>query len=122
MIIEEWLKTFSYDDQPEAQRGFTAGRAWGESRSRGAVKAVLDFAAVGFGQVEVGALWDGDHDAAFDHYYERMTEAVGNDDADFDDAMEYDWNDPFQVGWFFGVSDAVGAEIQGSNFRKMIRG
>lgn len=110
MIIGECLKTLSHEDWPEeAQRGFTAGKAWAESRPLAAVKAVLEFAAVSFSDVKVadGALWDGDHDAAFDHYHERMYEAVG-DDADFDDAVtEHDWGEPFQVGWFLGVAEAA---------------
>jgi hypothetical protein len=114
-LATKWLKSLGRKDRAEAQRGIAAGRKWGESgRSYNAVKAVVAFTAAAFSEAKVpdGDLWDSGHDAAYDHYQQMMEEAVGDDDADFDDAMDAPWGDPFRVGWFFGVGEAYAGMIE----------
>jgi len=104
----KWLKDLSHDDCVEARKGIAAGLAWGENdRSLDAVKAVVEFFMVASDDTDAdGDPWDSNHDAAFDHYHQQMENAVGNDDADFEDAQEAEWGDPFQMGWFRGVCEA----------------
>jgi hypothetical protein len=106
-LATKWLKSLSRKDRAEARKGIAAGRKWGESgRSYNAVKAVAEFAVVVFSKVR-DEFWD----SAFDHYDMAMEEAVGDDDADFDAAMNEGWG-PFYQGWLVGVGVAFAEMVE----------
>jgi hypothetical protein len=120
----KWLKSLGRKDRAEARRGLAAGRAWSESgRSYDAVKAVVAFAAVALSEVKIpdGELWDSEHDAAWDHYDRLMHEAVGDDDDDFDAAMNEGWG-PFFQGWLMGVGEAYAEMVETGGSRCLVGG
>ena len=106
-LNSEWLATLSGRDIRKGKYGLANGRRWAlDGKSFDTIKAVVTFFNIASGEdySDDAPLWDSNHDAAFDHYHEKMCEAVGND-ADFDNAQENDWGHPYQIGWFRGVRE-----------------
>jgi hypothetical protein len=111
----EWLKDLSREDRAEARKAVAAGRAWAESgQSYDTLQAVLAFSRCAYGydpdsylKGSGGGLWDSDHDAAYDHYYTSMDEAVGDDDEVFIDHVTNEEHGTKQLGFFLGVGLAV---------------
>jgi hypothetical protein len=121
--VAKWLKLLSRKERAVVREGIAAGRKWGESRSYNAVQAVVAFGAVAFRRLKASdvELWDSEHDGAFDHCSRLMEEAVGDDDAEFNDAME-DWGNLFQLGWFHGVGLAYAEIIEAGGSRCLVCG
>ena len=47
---------------------------------------------------------DENHDAEYDHRFQKMMEAIGEDDEEFNEVLEEE--KPFQTGWYRGVCEA----------------
>jgi hypothetical protein len=115
---DEWIESLSKKERAGARKAIAAGRAWAESdQSRDTLMAVLAFAQVSYGYDKGHdgylkgcggcGLWDSDHEAAFDHYYTLMNEAVGDDDEVFIEHVGEEFFGANQLGFFIGVGLAV---------------
>ena len=96
----KWLKDLSRDDCAEARKGIAAGRPTPPRRSLSfssslpttpTPTATRGIATTTRRSTTITSKW-------------RTRSA--NDDADFDEAQETFWGDPFQMGWFRSVCEA----------------